>query len=546
MSKKHRQKNKPPGRIPTGSTKHNVSPSPSKSRTPDPSSAVEKLNPSDSSLAGAAAQSTTSPHLTQNVSNTDLAEETKTPNSETLVTVIQSVPSAQEQKENAAEAISPSPASIVAPSVVRQQSPAEIWKTFVKDATVKLQPKEKPFYLDSGEACVTIPNAVVEKNKKAWEYFILGQFYEDPPARGAIHAIVNGIWSRQRRDITVNKMDGNTFLFRVPDPNARRRILSQSLWQIDGQTMYVAKWSPGVQQAKPELDMVPVWLEFTGVPLQFFNRDALQEIAGIVGHPVCLHPATENLTNIEVAKVYTVIDPRKPLPEFVNARFESGDTRRIAVTSPWLPSLCSFCKKFGHTISRCKDAPRTCLTCNSVRHDTSTCPRTNHVPQASGNRKDVNKRNGKAPIKSLLPIVNQQKMVYKPVDPKASFTPPTTDPQGSKTILQKSQLITTQSPVPDDPLTPRGAPAHQSSCTISTEYDLKEGSLSVDLTDFGDHGGSQKLNNGSSSDISLSEEEDNLDDGSDGSDKFIEVFSKRMQKQTRSKEKARARGPLIL
>ncbi|KAF3581816.1 hypothetical protein DY000_02032087 [Brassica cretica] len=215
MSKKHRQKNKPPGRIPTGSTKHNVSPSPSKSRTPDPSSAVEKLNPSDSSLAGAAAQSTTSPHLTQNVSNTDLAEETKTPNSEALVT-------------------------------------------------------------------------------------------------------------------------------------------------------------------------------------------------------------------------------------------------------------------------------------------------------------DVNKRNGKAPIKSLLPIVNQQKMVYKPVDPKASFTPHTTDPQGSKTILQKSQLITTQSPVPDDPLTPRGAPAHQSSCTISTEYDLKEGSLSVDLTYFGDHGGSQKLNNGSSSDISLSEEEDNLDDGSDG------------------------------
>ena len=205
--------------------------------------------------------------------------------------------------------------------------------------------------LDSGEACVTIPNSVVEKNKKAWEYFILGQFYEDPPARGAIHAIVNGIWSRQRRDITVSKMEGNSFLFRVPCPNARRRILAQSFWQIDGQTMFVAKWSPGIQQSKPELDMVPVWLEFTEVPLQFFNRDALKEIAGMVGHPVCLHPTTENLTNIQVAKVYTVIDPRKPLPEFVNARFESGDTRRIGVSSPWLPSLCSYCKKFGHTIT---------------------------------------------------------------------------------------------------------------------------------------------------------------------------------------------------
>lgn len=101
--------------------------------------------------------------------------------------------------------------------------------------------------------------------------------------------------------------------------------------------------------------MVPVWLEFTGVPLQFFNWEALQEIAGLVGHPVCLHPSTEKLTNTEVAKVYMVIDPRKPLPQFVNARFESGDTRHISVTSPWLPYLCSFSKQVGHTISRCSE-----------------------------------------------------------------------------------------------------------------------------------------------------------------------------------------------
>ena len=144
--------------------------------------------------------------------------------------------------------------------------------------------------------------------------------------------------------------------------------------------MFVAKWSPGIQQNKPELEMVPVWLELTGVPLQFFNRDALKEIAGLVGHPVRLHPSTENLTDIEVAKVYTIIDPRKPLLEYVNARFESGDISRISVSSPWLPSLCSYCKKVGHTISRCKSAPRTCTLCNSAKHTTANCPRKNNEP----------------------------------------------------------------------------------------------------------------------------------------------------------------------
>lgn len=280
---------------------------------------------------------------------------------------------------------------------------AKIWKGFVKDSPRKLSPTQTPFILESGEACVTIPNVVIEKNKKAWDSFIIGQFYDEPPARGAVHAIINGIWSRQKRDISVSKMEGNAFLFRVPCPSARRRILSQCLWQIDGQTMFVAKWSPDIQQEKPALTTVPVWLEFTGVPLQFFNRDALQEIAGLVGHPICLHPSTENLLNIEVAKVYTIIDPTKPLPNFVNASFESGVIQRIAVSCPWLPSICSYCKKVGHAISRCKLAPSTCTLCRSVKHMDVDCPR------AKGNT------NGKAPIKSLLPIVNSPRMVYKQV-----------------------------------------------------------------------------------------------------------------------------------
>ncbi|KAF8050287.1 hypothetical protein N665_2004s0004 [Sinapis alba] len=254
---------------------------------------------------------------------------------------------------------------------------ASVWKEKVKPNAGKLDPKGKPFLLECGEACVTIPNSVIEKNKKAWDSFIIGQFYEGAPSRGAVHAIVNGIWSKQRRDISVSKMDGNAFLFRVPCPNARRHILSQCLWQVEGQTMFVAKWAPGVKPEKPSLSTVPVWLDFAGVPLQFFNRDALKEIAGLVGHPICLHPSTENLTNIEVAKVYTVIDPRKPIPEAVNARFESGEVVRITVSSPWLPSLCSHCSSVGHTISRCPNAPPRCDTCRSVKHSTSSCPRNN-------------------------------------------------------------------------------------------------------------------------------------------------------------------------
>lgn len=399
MAQNKPPKKSPQVRLPTGATKSSRKSANSKSKHSAPgSSPAAKSNPRDNpSLTGTTAQSASSPPA-QDPSAQILAKQIETPKSKTLATEDPPVPGNKDQPAIAPKVTDPSG------QAADLQNPAELWKGFVKESTIKLHPEQTPYVLESGEACVTIPNSVVEKNKKVWEYFILGQFYEEPPARGAIHAIVNGIWSRQRRDISVNKMEGNSFLFRVPCPNARRRILAQSFWQIDGQTMFVAKWSPGIQQCKPELDMVPVWLEFTDVPLQFFNKDALKEIAGMVGHPVCLHPTTENFTNIEVAKVYTVIDPRKPLPEFVNARFESGDTRRIGVSSPWLPSLCSFCKKFGHTITRCKAALPSCATCNSVKHVTEACPRTNHQKQ-----RDMEKKKRKGSHQKPSPPCRQAK-----------------------------------------------------------------------------------------------------------------------------------------
>lgn len=97
--------------------------------------------------------------------------------------------------------------------------------------------------------------------------------------------------------------------------------------------MSVAKWEPGIVPVKHELTFAPIWLGLRNVPLQFFNEDGLERISGLVGDPKVLHPATANKTNLEVAKVLTLIDPRKPLPEAVNMQFDSGEIKRIIVSS---------------------------------------------------------------------------------------------------------------------------------------------------------------------------------------------------------------------
>ncbi|KAL0875745.1 hypothetical protein Bca101_025450 [Brassica carinata] len=600
MAKKNKPKKPSTKPGPTGSG----SPSSSNQTTPASLPAVnstsppKQANPVDSSASSGLKLQLEPPILTPVTIEASESQSPKSKPSATAQTLIRSsvpetpmgsvLPSSLENKEFPQT----QPPLLSKPQNV--QDPAEKWRGFVSNPSTKMKPEQTPFILESGEACVKIPNSVIEKNKKSWDSFILGQFYEDPPPRGAVHAIVNGIWSRQKRDISVSKMDGHAFLFRVPCPNARRKILSQSLWQVDGQTMFVAKWSPGPLQEKPELSMVPVWLDFTGVPLQFFNRDALKEIAGLVGHPICLHPATENLTNIEVARVYTVIDPRKPLPEGVNAQFESGEITRITVSSPWLPSLCSFCKKVGHTISRCKAAPKTCTICNSVKHTTDLCPR-NRPKQ----------REGKAPVKSLLPTVSKTgakskpELIYKrketrppsptnsgPSSPKNSGHASATDPRAlppkdSQTLSQETILPLTSVMVP--PLSPAIAQktfaevsvstpkiaAHDaassqfalpaittssskapskvtSSSAIVFDYDVSNGGLHVDLSPHFISSSAAPSEDESFSSRDDSSASDSLTGGEENleveDDQFIQVMTKRLRRQA----KARGRGPLSL
>ena len=57
----------------------------------------------------------------------------------------------------------------------------------------QLKKTGESFILPSGEACVKIPNSVIEKNRRSWDCFVLGQFYVNPPSQGTIHNIANGI-----------------------------------------------------------------------------------------------------------------------------------------------------------------------------------------------------------------------------------------------------------------------------------------------------------------------------------------------------------------
>ncbi|XP_019082654.1 PREDICTED: uncharacterized protein LOC109125477 [Camelina sativa] len=136
------------------------------------------------------------------------------------------------------------------------------------------------------------------------------------------------------------------------------------------------------------------------LPFQFFHEEGLHRIASLVGKPQCLNPSTANKTNLEVAKVLTIIDPRKPLQEAVNVQFDSGEIRRVLVSSPWMPLVCAHCKELGHSLRHCRSAPITCSSYQSTTHLPDACPQ-NHA-QAPKKRRSHRRRRSKTPAPSRM------------------------------------------------------------------------------------------------------------------------------------------------
>jgi len=215
--------------------------------------------------------------------------------------------------------------------------------------------------------------------------------------------------------------------------------------------------------------------------------------------------------------VYIVIDPRKPLPEAVNAQFENGEVVRIQVSSPLLPSLCAHFLKVGHTLSKCPTAPR-CEVCNSVKHSSDICTRARN-----------GLRPGKAPIKSQLPIVDIPAPSHSIVAP----TGPPKEPSSASKKQQRAVKNNTDRVLQIQEAPGPSAPPPRKDFLV---VDLNAAGLSSPRNSA--YGSDSDYDSGSDS---ISADDDNPPTESD---RFVEVMTRKMKKQLLGK--ARGRGPLNL
>ncbi|CAA7043735.1 unnamed protein product [Microthlaspi erraticum] len=255
---------------------------------------------------------------------------------------------------------------------------------------------------DSGRPRVKVSNEVFQRGAKLHSDYVVGIFYGKPPSYGKIWGVLNYLWGKDKR-VAIHNLTKNAFLFHIPSPSLRRKILQHELWRVGDSPFLVTEWRSKFSFNPPSLDRAPVWASIKGIPFDLITPEGLGIVCRSLGRAVDHKP----FTSINSAEVKVVVDLTKPLPPEVELERDDGKILVLQVTYPWLPPSCSLCGEIGHKDTLC---PRVYGPENKPRDYGSD----------NKKRSQVKPRSGAPPHEhSQIPkkeIISSKQAIWKPVD----------------------------------------------------------------------------------------------------------------------------------
>ncbi|CAN0927558.1 hypothetical protein LINGRAHAP2_LOCUS35976 [Linum grandiflorum] len=108
------------------------------------------------------------------------------------------------------------------------------------------------------------------------------------------------------------------------------------------------QWYPQFIPEEATMTSLITWIRIEGLPLEYYNDDALFAITGRIGSPIRVDRQTALVARGKFARVCIEIDLSKPLIPEVGV---DGEWLKVAYEG--IPTICRYCWHAGHTTQSC-------------------------------------------------------------------------------------------------------------------------------------------------------------------------------------------------
>lgn len=114
--------------------------------------------------------------------------------------------------------------------------------------------------------------------------------------------------------------------------------------------MKIIKWTQFSLSHEPPF--TPVWVPLPHLPIHLFQKGPLLFLASLIGRPLKVDAATQNLSRPSVARIFVEVDLLKDLPNRLWIGQEESGFWQLVIYENF-PLYCLDCSRIGYSSGEC-------------------------------------------------------------------------------------------------------------------------------------------------------------------------------------------------
>lgn len=122
---------------------------------------------------------------------------------------------------------------------------------------------------------------------------------------------------RPKGSLEVIDLGHNIFLFRFSILDDFERALFGGPWFVLDHYLVLTKWNPNFRPSSNPFNSQAAWIRFRELSVEYYDKEALFQIAKAAGKPIKVDFATNQLTRARYARVCIIMDLAKPLVPWI-------------------------------------------------------------------------------------------------------------------------------------------------------------------------------------------------------------------------------------
>jgi hypothetical protein len=239
----------------------------------------------------------------------------------------------------------------VQPFNVSEPKWSSLFKKRPKNAGVYLP---RDFKIDKDGKPNQLPEEVKNEGIKFWSDHLVGFFLDGSLSYLTVTNHLKRIW-KLKGEVDI-KSDNENFYFKFSNEQDKMLILQSDPIFIKGKMFIINLWNPTIGCVKASIRKVPIWVHFYKIPTIAWTLMGINWLACHIGRLICFDENTEKLKRFKYAKALIEIEPNQKLPDFIEIDGLGESGYKVRIEYDWKPSICDFCKVFGHTIDNCMES----------------------------------------------------------------------------------------------------------------------------------------------------------------------------------------------